>query len=184
MTTLILLGLLLIFMPVVLVAAANRRDQLRNWGVPRAVGIATYQGWVSPHHLMRQAHLKLSHAQFILDEARKQSVLYQAVNGRYYLAQIPPAFSRSTERSNRLSPDPPAVEASAMAAGVKIVNELYSSDKTRKAFIMLRDEVGFIFEEYTIYPGSRTWAKAFRSNIYTAAEGAESAAISRLGRKL
>lgn len=80
----------LVGIPLLLWAAAQQ-DRLKKWGVPRAVEIARYQGWVSPHRLMNQAHLTKSDAQMVLIEACKQGLLYQAVNGRYYCGPPPSA---------------------------------------------------------------------------------------------
>jgi hypothetical protein len=83
--TVALFLLFIVVMPFIFIAASAQRRRLKEWGVPRAVEIAQYQGWVSPYRLMNQAHLTKTDAQFLLREACKQGLLYQAVNGRYYI---------------------------------------------------------------------------------------------------
>ncbi len=85
----VVLLIAIVFVPFIFIAANAQRRHLKEWGIPRAVEIARYQGWVSPHRLMNQAHLTKTDAQFLLREACKQGLLYQAVNGRYYLGPPP-----------------------------------------------------------------------------------------------
>ncbi len=84
---LFIIGLIILIPCAVAFNRAQRR--LKEWGVPRAVEIARYQGWVSPYRLMNQAHLTKNDAQLVLREACKQGYLYQAVNGRYYIGPPP-----------------------------------------------------------------------------------------------
>jgi hypothetical protein len=94
MTEILLLVFLLIMLPVIFVSARRTDRRLKEWAVPRAAEIAKWQGWVSPHRLMTQAHLKKSDAQSVLLDACRQGLLHQAVNGRYYLkGTAPPAIS-------------------------------------------------------------------------------------------
>lgn len=61
------------------------REEYQNWALTRAVEIARYQKWVSPHRLRSQADMSPSQAQDVLRLACERGVLYQAVNGRYYI---------------------------------------------------------------------------------------------------
>jgi len=56
-----------------------------DWGVDRAVKIATGQGWVSPHRLRSQINVTDTQAQTFLSAAWSRGLLVQAINGRYYL---------------------------------------------------------------------------------------------------
>jgi hypothetical protein len=67
-------------------AKAQRR--LIEWGVSRAVEIATYQGWVSHYRLTTQALLTTGDAQLVLRKACERGLLYHSVNGRYYIANL------------------------------------------------------------------------------------------------
>lgn len=77
----------LLVLPILLIIAANqskKQKQFAEWGVQRALGIARFQGWVSPHRLSTQCHMTRSNALFVLREATKLGILYQAQDGRYY----------------------------------------------------------------------------------------------------
>ena len=84
MTILLAIFAVIVMIPI-LIAAARNDKQLIEWGVPRAVEIARYQNWGSPHRLMTQAHMTKSAAQSVLRVACKRGLLVQAVNGRYYV---------------------------------------------------------------------------------------------------
>jgi hypothetical protein len=148
--------LIFIVAPIFMIATSIQRRRLKEWGVPRAVEIAEYQGWVSPHRLMNQAHLTKSNAQFLLREASKQNLLYQAVNGRYYIGQPP-------ERSSSRMP--------------RAAKELYSPDGARRLFVIERDDGLFAFreEESSFDEHSRTpvWKRSFTSGLYATAQAAE-----------
>jgi hypothetical protein len=77
----------LLFLLPLLFAVAAQQKKMLAWAIPRAVEIARFQGWVSPHRLMTQAHMTKKDAQYTLVEACKQGLLFQAVNGRYYIKQ-------------------------------------------------------------------------------------------------
>lgn len=62
------------------------REAYMQWCINKAVSIATFQEWVSHHRLSRQANISEKEAVNMLEEAQTRGVLYQAVNGRYYLA--------------------------------------------------------------------------------------------------
>jgi hypothetical protein len=66
-------------------ANKKRQEEFIAWAVPRAEEIARHQGWVSPHRLINQAHMTRSDAQTTLREACNRGILFQAVNGRYYI---------------------------------------------------------------------------------------------------
>lgn len=78
-------SLLALFVIVVIPAVIITTHRDINRGLNRAVEIAQHQGWVSPHRLITQAGVKNADAQLILSRACKQGVLFQAVDGRYYL---------------------------------------------------------------------------------------------------
>jgi len=62
------------------------REAYMQWCINKAVSIATFQEWVSHHRLSRQANISEKEAVNMLEEAQVRGILYQAVNGRYYLA--------------------------------------------------------------------------------------------------
>lgn len=81
------LGFFLSLLVTIAIASANskRRKEILEWGIPLAVQIARAQGWVSPHRLRNQLDLTPSDARMVLFEARSRGLLYQAVNGRFYV---------------------------------------------------------------------------------------------------
>jgi hypothetical protein len=81
------LGFFLSLLVTIAIASANskRRKEILEWGIPLAVQIARAQGWVSPHRLRNQLDLTPSDARTVLFEARSRGLLYQAVNGRFYV---------------------------------------------------------------------------------------------------
>ena len=66
-----------------------RHEQARlaylDWGVGRAVEMATHQKFASPHKLQQQAGVTNKQALQLLEEARERGLLFQAQNGRYYV---------------------------------------------------------------------------------------------------
>lgn len=75
----------LFFITIAISGSSKQRKELLEWAIPRAVNIARAQGWVSPHRLTTQLNLTKSDAQLVLSNACQQNLLYQAVNGRYYI---------------------------------------------------------------------------------------------------
>lgn len=81
--TILFVLLVIVISPIILVL--YHRDM--KWGALRAVEIAQHQGWVSPHRLRTQAGFTNQDAQQILRNTCKKGVLFQAVDGRYYLPE-------------------------------------------------------------------------------------------------
>jgi hypothetical protein len=95
---------LLICIPMAITAAiidSRGKRQLLDWGVERAYSIASHQGWVSPHRMMTQCHLTKSLALTVLLEACKRGLLYQHVNGRYYLAPVGPDHRQTAKNDDQ-----------------------------------------------------------------------------------
>jgi len=165
----ILVLIFLILVPFILIAAAKQRRHLakqrrhlKEWGVPSAVEIAGYQEWVSPYRLMNQAHLTKTDAQFLLREACKQGLLYQVVNGRYYLG--PPPAS-------------PAWSSHKTTTTYRCVKELYAPDRTRRLFIIQRDDGLVTFREdkssFDDHSSTYFWEQSYASGLYDTAAAAE-----------
>jgi hypothetical protein len=53
----VIAGIALLCLFPLLFAAAAQQKKMLAWAIPRAVEIARFQGWVSPHRLMTQAHM-------------------------------------------------------------------------------------------------------------------------------
>jgi hypothetical protein len=66
-------------------ALGKARQEFLDWAVLKAAEIATHQQWVSPYRLINQMNMTKSDAQEILRIACARGVLYQAVNGRFYV---------------------------------------------------------------------------------------------------
>lgn len=71
-----------------------RCKQLKDAYVGPAVDIARFQGWASPHRLNSQLGLSQRDARFVLIVACQRGLIFQAVNGRFYLAPAQPEAAR------------------------------------------------------------------------------------------
>ncbi len=58
---------------------------LMKWGIPKAIEIAKFQGWVSPIRMSNQTRITRSTCQSIIDKAVKEGLLCLAVDGHYHL---------------------------------------------------------------------------------------------------
>src|SRR4051794_30215380 len=89
----VVLIVIAICVPIAIIASivdSRNKKKLLDWGVERACSIALHQNWVSPHRMMTQCHLTKSNALEVLFEACKRGLLYQEINGRYYIMSVEP----------------------------------------------------------------------------------------------
>jgi hypothetical protein len=171
-----------------LVVKSHAQARLEKWGVPRAVEIARYQGRVSPHRLMNQAHLTKNDAQLVLREACKQRHLYQAVNGRYYLGSAPASSGWASHKSTAThrcvkepdlgsAPAPSGRSSHKSTATHRCVKELYAPDRTRRLFVIQREDGLVTFREdkssFDEHSRTHSWEQSYASGLYDTAAAAE-----------
>jgi hypothetical protein len=117
------LGFFLWVLATIAIASANskRRKEILDWGIPLAVQIARAQGWVSPHRLRNQLDLTPSDARMVLFEARSRGLLYQAVNGRFYVDNDAVAYPVQIEGEADASPDDTKASAKNYSTGTLLL---------------------------------------------------------------
>ena len=127
MISIVGVGLSLLLVVATIFAANARRRELIEWALPLAVLIARAQGWVSPHRLINRLHITKSDAAMVLREACVKGLLYQAVNGKYYvnlnaMDAIDVVEAQAEEEPERSkSPYPGALLALLATVGISVI---------------------------------------------------------------